>query len=472
MDVLILQSAIRSLGLATAVWAFVRILKIRTPGTLSMIWKATLVVACLMPLLMLTMKMLLAAVPHPAVAWIPYAPAFADGQALAYPLTPPAAAGPGWSTILAVIYLVGVTVLLLRLCVGIVRSYSMRESAVRLNESWASGLDVRESAGLAIPMTFGRTILLPAEWRHWSDYKREAVLSHEAAHVERGDFYFHLVASLHCAVFWFSPLSWWLRRVLLEHAEAACDDVAIRRVHDRPTYAEVLVELAGKVASSIPVGLAMARGQTVQRRVERILQETFIPKEISMIRRLLMIAAFMPLAGFAAGSWLVQALPLPQVAPVAGQQRAGVLAGWPLETVPYIIEPAEREAFSKLANDEEREQFIEAFWLRRDPTPGTRENEFRDEYFRRIILSNERFSTVTVPGWRTDRGHVLISYGQPDEIESHPQGRPVKSEKWRYWHIEGIGRDVILEFVDVAGDSSYRLSSSAGMREKILPEQK
>src|SRR5713226_5831461 len=137
---------------------------------------------------------------------------------------------------------------------------------------------------------------------------------------------------------------------------------------------------------------------------------------------------------------------------------------WLNEEVIYIISDEERTAFLRLSNNEEREQFIEQFWLRRDPTPDTVENEFKEEHYRRIAYANERFSSG-IPGWKTDRGRIYIIWGPADEIESHPSGgtydRPPEEgggststypfEKWRYRYLEGIGNDVILEFVDPTG---------------------
>ena len=107
--------------------------------------------------------------------------------------------------------------------------------------------------------------------------------------------------------------------------------------------------------------------------------------------------------------------------------------------------------------DEERNQFIEQFWLRRDPTPGTPENEFKQEHYRRIAYANDRFRTRSgIPGWQTDRGHIYIVYGPPDEIESHPSGANAR-ELWMYHYIEGLGTNVIVTFLDRAGTGDYRL---------------
>ncbi len=144
---------------------------------------------------------------------------------------------------------------------------------------------------------------------------------------------------------------------------------------------------------------------------------------------------------------------------------------WLSEDVTYIISGEERTVFEKLSSDEEREQFIEQFWLRRDPDRRTAANEFKDEHYRRIAYANERF-TSGIPGWKTDRGRIYIIHGEPVEIEKHRSGesyqRPMEEgggftsvyafEVWRYRHIEGLGPDVELEFVDPSGSGEFRLA--------------
>ena len=103
---------------------------------------------------------------------------------------------------------------------------------------------------------------------------------------------------------------------------------------------------------------------------------------------------------------------------------------WLNEDVVYIITDEERAAFKRLQTDEEREQFIEQFWLRRDPTPDTVENEFKEEHYRRIAYANEHYASG-IPGWKTDRGRIYIMYGPPDEIESHPSGRHLRAASGR-----------------------------------------
>jgi len=134
---------------------------------------------------------------------------------------------------------------------------------------------------------------------------------------------------------------------------------------------------------------------------------------------------------------------------------------WLNEDVLWIITDEEVKAFKSLANDEERDAFIEEFWRRRNPNPDSRENEFKDEHYARIAYSNEHFAAGK-PGWMTDRGHIYIAFGKPDSIDSHPSGgnyeRPMEEgggststfpfEIWHYRYLEGIGENIDIEFVD------------------------
>ena len=144
---------------------------------------------------------------------------------------------------------------------------------------------------------------------------------------------------------------------------------------------------------------------------------------------------------------------------------------WLDEDVAYIITDEERAAFKQLSNDEERDNFIEAFWARRDPTPDTVENEYKEEHYARIAYANEHFA-AGIPGWKTDRGRIYIMYGKPDEIDSHPSGgtyeRPIEEgggetstypfEDWRYRYLEGIGQEIIIEFVDTCMCGDYHMT--------------
>jgi len=142
---------------------------------------------------------------------------------------------------------------------------------------------------------------------------------------------------------------------------------------------------------------------------------------------------------------------------------------WLNEDVAYIITDEERTAFKRLQTDEEREQFIEQFWLRRDPTPDTIENEFKEEHYRRIAYTNEQFASG-IPGWKTDRGRIYITYGPPDEIEDHP-ATPTASayQQWRYKWIAGVGNNVIIEFIDPQGMHEYHMTMDPQEKDALRP---
>jgi len=298
---------------------------------------------------------------------------------------------------------------------------------------------------------------------------------------------------------------------LLSLAEAAADDEAIGKVKDRTFYAGLLVDFASRGARTGFVGVEMARGGTVTHRVERMLGDSALYYRSSRIRRILFIVGFIPILGFSTVVWTVRAesrvlaspgrvlpaaqsvapaqpsiaqqpaVPVTQAQSQTRQSEDAFLSKWIEKEVPDISTQAERDAFRALKTDEERNQFIESFWLRRDPTPPTPENEFRTEYYRRVDVANRRFVTNNgPPGWLTDRGRVLILLGEADEVETHAQGgtyvrndgavrtNSFPFERWRYRHIEGIGNNVILEFVDSSMSGEYRLEFDPAAKDALL----
>src|SRR5467141_2304945 len=154
---------------------------------------------------------------------------------------------------------------------------------------------------------------------------------------------------------------------------------------------------------------------------------------------------------------------------------------WLSEDVTYIISPDERNAFLQLDTNEEREQFIEQFWLRRRSNPDLPENDFKKEQYRRIAYASEHFASG-IPGWKTDRGRMYIMWGPADEVESHPTGgtydRPMDEgggstttypwETWRWRYLEGIGENIILEFVDPSGSGEYHLTMDPSEKDALL----
>ena len=163
------------------------------------------------------------------------------------------------------------------------------------------------------------------------------------------------------------------------------------------------------------------------------------------------------------------------------QELKGAYKTWLNQDVAYIISDEERKAFKNLSNDEERDAFIEQFWLRRNPNPDSPENEFREEHYRRIAYANEHFAAGK-PGWKTDRGHIYISFGKPDSIDAHPSGgsyqRPMDEgggetstfpfEIWHYRYLEGIGENIYLEFVDTCQCGDYHFTIDRGEKDALM----
>jgi GWxTD domain-containing protein len=164
-----------------------------------------------------------------------------------------------------------------------------------------------------------------------------------------------------------------------------------------------------------------------------------------------------------------------------GTELKGGYRTWLNQDVVWIITDEEAKAFKTLSNDEERDAFIEQFWLRRNPNPDSPENEFREEHYRRIAYANEHFAAGK-PGWKTDRGHIYIAFGKPDSIDSHPSGgsyqRPMDEgggetstfpfETWHYRYLEGIGDNIDLEFVDTCQCGDYHFTIDRSEKDALL----
>ena len=152
-----------------------------------------------------------------------------------------------------------------------------------------------------------------------------------------------------------------------------------------------------------------------------------------------------------------------------------------VDDVQLIMTDAEKDAWKKLQNDDEREKFIQIFWDRRDPDPDTAENEFKDQYYERTAYANEHFSSGK-PGRLTDRGRIYIKFGKPDEVESHPAGGPYERpayegggststypfEKWFYRNLPNVATGVEIEFVDPSGSGEYRIARNPNEKDALL----
>lgn len=290
----------------------------------------------------------------------------------------------------------------------------------------------------------------------------EAVLAHELAHIRRHDYLVSVFQSGVETLLFYHPGVWWVSQQVRQEREHCCDDFAVRISGDTLAYAKALSFLEER-RTSVPMVALGANGGVLAMRIERLLGY----KETPVVSRLAVITVL-------ASICVTTGLLVSTIARAASQQAAtdraqGLPAKyqkWLDEDVVWIITREERAAFTELKGDEERDKFVEQFWERRNPTPGSSENAAKDAHYQRIAYANLHFTTASVPGWKTDRGRIYIVYGPPDEIESHPaKSGPTKpTEFWRYHSIleHGVERkNVDMKFVDISEQGDYRLESPA-----------
>ena len=308
-------------------------------------------------------------------------------------------------------------------------------------------VDVPVVAGFlrpAILLPLGCLASMPAD-------QIELLLAHELAHIRRLDYLVNLAQKAIEGLLFYHPAVWWISSVIRREREYCCDDVVLALGSEPGRYASALAGLEQSRVSLAPA----ASGGDLPSRIRRILRAPSKDATSAPILAVILLVISGALV-FAA----VQQQDASQSAKAALQAELNAPWNkWLNEDVAYIITDAERRAFRALTTDAEREQFVEQFWLRRDPTPGTPENEFREEHFRRIAYVNTHFPGQTVAGWKTDRGRIYITFGPPDEIDSHPcTGANTAKETWRYRWIEGIGDNVMIDFEDPACTGEYRMT--------------
>ncbi len=362
---------------------------------------------------------------------------------------------PDWTDIAAGLWLLTALTMLSRLLLGLRLSARLMRSSRPIEDR------IRESELVRVPITVGvirPVVILPSDWRDWPAPKLRAVTAHERAHVARLDPLRQLAASIYRSVAWFHPLAWWLRTQLAELAEEASDDAAIAAGEDRVKYAEALLSFIERTPSRVQwEGVSMANRKTRMRRIDRVLDQNRELSRPSNHRALVaLILAALPVIYLATATRPVWAQA--PVAPAADTKVCGgsaAYANWLNQDVAYIITNDERQAFERLGDEAECTQFIEQFWQRRDPA-------FKAEHYRRIAYANQHFAS-SLAGWKTDFGRIYITYGPPDEIESHAGSKTGATEtypfdQWLYHHNAALGDDVLFEFVDSAGDREYRLT--------------
>lgn len=270
----------------------------------------------------------------------------------------------------------------------------------------------------------------------------EAILLHELAHVRRHDYLVNLLQSIIEGFLFYHPAAWWISRVIRTERENCCDDFVVTVSGDAHEYASALTALEQTRWAAHNAVLA-ANGGSLVKRIRRLLDpQTNTRATLTPVIAAGILTLIGTLALFA---W--QATPKSAEQELADKMEKNRFSAWLNEDVVYIVTPAERKAFNALATDEERTHFIAQFWDRRNPVPGDPRNQFKEEHYRRIAYVNEHFSD-RLPGWKTDRGRVYITYGPPDELEQHPLPAGETLEQWRYKRIPNVGNGVIIDFVN------------------------
>lgn len=309
---LLLDSALRSAILGLLVWLLLRLARLRDVRAEILIWTVVLLAALAMPLLRLEAPTGLAL---PLPQWARHATIIAApgpglthnlpllaGKSVEIAMVTGSAALPAidLAQLLRALYVLVAGFQLARLITGLILTARLYRAASPITDAWAKGRAIRASAAVRGPISFGRCILLPADYASWSHIKRDAVLAHEESHVGRGDFFIQLLAALYRAVFWFSPFAWWLQARLCVLGEAASDEAAIQCLNDPETYAEILVDVS-RHANSLAVPVAMAKGPDINWRIDRILFATR-QRRLGAAARIATVMAVLPVTLVVAGA--------------------------------------------------------------------------------------------------------------------------------------------------------------------------
>jgi len=334
-----------------------------------------------------------------------------------------------------------------------------------------------ESSLAEMPLVLGHfrpLILVPAGFLAGLPPEQlEAILLHELAHIRRHDYLVNVLQRLAEGVLFYHPAAWWISRVIRAERENCCDDLAVSVTGNPREYARALAALEQNRFAGHEPALA-ATGGALMKRIQRLHdpQVTHTAWGPLLAATVLLTAGAISLRAWPSHSTATNPHPgaASQEAPDAAKQEketkdsaAATLehyAKWLNQDVVYIIDDAERAAFRSLPTNAERDKFIEQFWERRNPHPGAATNAFKEEHYRRIAFANQRFGTASgKPGWQTDRGHIYIVYGPPDEIDSAAPSAP-KIEVWTYRHVKGVGDKVSVTFLDTTGRGDYHLAPS------------
>jgi GWxTD domain-containing protein len=407
---------------------------------------------------------------------------------------------PAWQPLLpgfVAFWLAGVLVFSARLCCGWRFTTRLRSTSHPAPAEWQHTLEaiarriktsrpvrLLVSSLVEVPTVIGwlrPVILVPMECLTGLPAEHiSALLAHEMAHIRRHDYLASILQSTVEAVLFYHPAVWWISGQMRAEREACCDDLAVAACGDVLTYARALAELESHHLARRPA--LAANGGSLVRRIRRLIEPTQPAADnlpgagAAWAMTLLWMAGIgvatvhgaqtpVPMPRLVELNPVAQVplppqLPLPAKNPLlfdpflsaqltphptqtsAPEAPVSIYSKWLDEDVAYIITVDERAAFLALSNDNDREQFVEEFWSRRD----------KAEHYRRIGYANEHFG-ASLPGWRTDRGHVYIVLGPPDEMEAHPG-----IASWRYHHVDGLGNDIVFDFTDPAGTGEFRVS--------------
>jgi beta-lactamase regulating signal transducer with metallopeptidase domain len=361
----LIESALRPLIVAMAVWIGLRIFRVGNVLTQKAVWGLVLAVAVFMPVL-LPVATRLPGLPVRAIVVLPsdpdtllgeirsqmrpapaQEPSEAVPEAILHATPPTAAANPDteatdanssstpsqvkapfvaantvvdseaaprssytrlralssgvpWTRLAILLYSVVCAMLVLRLVFGVVAAIRLWRSATPAQldvlAPFSGGLHLRSSPAVSSPVTIGSSVILPADYESWDSEKLRIVLAHERSHVRQGDFYLQLFTGLYTAIFWFSPLGWWLKRKLSDLAEAISDHAGLQEAASRSSYAQVLLEFAASPRPTL-IGVAMARTGSISRRIERLLNDSIFRQAFAGTRlRALVAVLLVPVA--------------------------------------------------------------------------------------------------------------------------------------------------------------------------------
>jgi len=241
------------------------------------------------------------------------------------------------------LYLSVAAVLLIRIVYGLAAAILLWYQAEPANidsQASADGLSLRSSRSVSSPVTIGSAIVLPDDYASWDREKLRVVLAHERSHIRQGDFYLQTLASIYAALFWFSPLGWWLKRKLSDLAEAISDRAGLQEAASRSAYAQILLEFAAAPRPTL-IGVAMARTGNLSRRIERLLNDSTFRQAFAGTRRRAFLAVLLvPVALFATTLVRVEASGQSITPPPEPAQPAAPLAGVSTPEAPADVEPA------------------------------------------------------------------------------------------------------------------------------------